>query len=254
MKKMTWRLAFALCLCVMMSQMAYADVYWETVTETKGMPQGMPPNMPKEMMKQFNKTETVKNYMSEKAFRSESGDTVTIMDFDAMMVYHLNPKDKTCTKMDLKAVANNEKMAGMVKEMQDSMKITPANESKKIAGYDCKKYQMSGMMGEGEYWVSKDVKGYEQYKTLSMKMQTVMGKTPMFTNMMGAVGKMDGFPVQTTMKVMGMTTISTLKQIEEKTADKNLFKVPEGYKISDMPMMDEAHQPPKMPMKKPKAN
>lgn len=248
------RLMIALFLCMIICQPVYADIYWETVTESKGMPQGMPPNMPKEMMKQFNKTETIKNYMSEKALRTESGDTITITDFETMMVYHLNPKDKTCTKIDLKSVANNEKMAGMMKQMQDSMKITPTDESKKIAGYECRKYQTSGMMGEGEHWMSKDVKGYEQYKTLGLKMQTVMGKTPMFANIMGTFGKMEGFPVQTTMNMMGINTTSTLKQIEEKTLDKNLFKVPDGYKMSDMPMMDEIKQRSEMPMKKPKAN
>lgn len=243
---MKWKCVLAVLLCVISVQAAYADLYWETVSESKGTPQGMPPNMPKEMMSQFNKTETVRNYLTEKAFRVETGDKITITDLDTMMSYHLNPKDKTVMKTDLKAMAQ---MGEMMKGMMDKIKITPTSETKKIAGYDCKKYQMSGM-GEGEYWVSEQVKGYKQYQDMGLKMQKIMGNSPMLKNLMATVGKAEGFPVQTAVKMMGITTTVTLKQIEEKSLDKNLFKVPDGYKITemgDMPM--GAHPPMKKPAK-----
>ncbi len=47
-------------------------------------------------------------------------------------------------------------------------------------------------------------------------------------------GKWDGFPVQTVMKVMGITTTTTLKTIEEKALSKDLFEIPKGYKMLDL--------------------
>jgi len=49
-------------------------------------------------------------------------------------------------------------------------------------------------------------------------------------NMAALMDQLDGFPVRTEMDFMGMTTETTLRQIEEKPLKPALFEVPAGYK------------------------
>ncbi len=222
---------------------AFADVYWETITETSGMamPPGMPKNLPKEAMEQMKKMsqpqkKLEKIYLTKNAYRMESPDGIMIMDFKTMIAYHLDPATKTYTKMDLNKMMkgkNRRHMRKMMGDMQNSIKITPTNETKKIAGYNCKKYLVEIMMTKGEYWISKDIDEYDEMKKLAENMKKVMKNHPMLGQMgMGPMmNRMDGFPVKTKMDTMGMTSTSTLKKIEKKSLDKSLFMVPKDYKL-----------------------
>jgi hypothetical protein len=122
-------------------------------------------------------------------------------------------------------------MKQMMEKMAGSMKVTPTNETKKIAGYQCKKVIVSIMGMNTDYWVSKDVKGYKELKKMGARMAEVAAKNPMLQNMniAGMVEKIDGFPVQMVMNVMGGKMVTTLKEIEEKSLNKKLFSVPKGY-------------------------
>ncbi|GBC62935.1 hypothetical protein DENIS_3919 [Desulfonema ishimotonii] len=237
------------CLCLtvlfflMILPTAWAGVYWESVVETRGVPQGMPSNMPKEVLAQFNKTEVTKNYVSTDASRSESRDSVLLMDFASLTICQISPSGRSYTQMDIRTMMGQGDMGKMVEEMKNSIKITPTDETRTVAGYKCRKYLVSMMMGQGEYWVSQEVPGYEQLREIGKKMQEFLEKNPMLRqmNVAGMMEQLNGFPVQTVMETMGMTTVTTLKRIEEKVLDKNLFKVPAGYKKVEMPTMPYAH-------------
>jgi len=86
-------------------------------------------------------------------------------------------------------------------------------------------------MSDGEYRVSKDVKGYQELKTLGAKAASIMDRNPMLKqfNIAGMSEKYDGFPVYTVSHVMGGTVQRTLKNIEQKPLDPALFSVPKDY-------------------------
>ena len=58
----------------------------------------------------------------------------------------------------------------MMKKMMGETRITPTNETKKIAGYNCKKYNMQVMMMQIEYWVTKEISHYEELKEIGENM------------------------------------------------------------------------------------
>ncbi len=237
------KLIITLLLCAVLTlgtlSAASAGIYWESTMKTEGMPQGMPANVPQEMKDQFNKTQTIKNYISEEGLRSETDEGVMIIDFDKKMLYQINPEVKSYIKRNLKELSGDKESQKMMEQMAGSMKVTPTDETKTVAGYPSRKYNVKMMMGEGVYWVTKDVKEYETLQKLSEKMNRAMGDNPLFRrlNMAVMMKEVEGFPVQTEMDMMGITTVTTLKHIEEKELDKKLFKVPAGYKEMDMRQM-----------------
>jgi hypothetical protein len=200
------------------STAAYGDLYWESEMVSGGVPAGLPSNLPKQMLDQFNKTETIKHYLTSYAYRTDTNDGIMIIEHDTMTMYHINIKDKTYTKVNMTSLMDNELGKGMVEGLAKEMKVTPTNETKKIAGYMCKKYNMTMMGSNNEFWISKDVKGYKEYTAFGKKMEKMFEKNPMLRKM-GMAGKWDGFPVQTVMNVMGITTTTTLKTIGYKMLD-----------------------------------
>jgi hypothetical protein len=223
-------LPLALLIFFTISTVAYGDLYWESEMLSGGVPAGLPSNLPKQMLDQFNKTETIKCYLTSYAYRTDTSDGIMIIEYDTMTMYHINIKDKTYTKVNVASSMDNERGKGMMEELAKEMKVTPTNETKKIAGYMCKKYNMTMMGGNNEFWISKDVKGYKEYTAFGKKMEKMFEKNPMMKKM-GMTGKWDGFPVQTVTNVMGITTTTTLKTIEEKALSKDLFEIPKGYKM-----------------------
>lgn len=224
-------------LVLMTSSAAMADLYWESDQETKGMP-GRP-----------DETRVIKTYLTAYASRTELEGQITIMNFDTKIMYHLNPKDKTYQQINMAEMGKPPEMKGekgqmqqqMMKNMMGNMQVTPTEETRQIAGYNCRKYLVSGMMMNSDYWLSKDVKGYEEVKEIGKKVAGVFDDNPMMKqmNIAGMMSQLDGFPVQTVMNVMKGTSTTTLKKIEKKTLDKSLFTIPAGYTQtqSKMPMM-----------------
>ena len=236
MKNRKWMLCLPLALMLFFTftPMTYADLYWESEVVSGGMPEGLPKDLPEQvrdqMMEQFKaKTETTKNYLTSYASRTETGDMIIIMEFDTMTIYQLDPRAKTYTKLNIMA-----EIGQMAEEMMKDMKVTPINETKEIAGYKCKKYNVAVMDMKSEHWLSKDVKGYKEFKAINEK---IFKKNPKLRQMnMGGMSGKEGFPVQTVSNVMGMKTITTLKKIEKKSLSKTLFKVPGGYKLKELKM------------------
>jgi len=230
-------LLFSVILTLMTASAAMADFYWESDQETKGMP-GRP-----------DETTVVKTYLTGYAFRTEREGQITIMNFDTKIMYHINPQAKTYQQINMAEMGKPPEMKDekgqmqqqMMKKMMGNIQVTPTQEIRQISGYNCQKYLVSGMMMNSDYWLSKDVKGYEEIKEIGKKIAGVFDENPMMKqmNIAGMMGQLDGFPVQMVMNIMKGTSTTTLKKIEKKSLDKSLFSVPEGYTQtqSKMPMM-----------------
>jgi hypothetical protein len=221
------KLVFGIMAILFIPGLAFADLYWESEQVTKGV-QG-----------QSDQTQIVKNYMTDYASRTEMEDRVTIMDFDKMVIYQLNPAAKTYVKNNMKDIGRPPGMKDeevkafqeMMRKMIGEVKVVPTNEKKKIAGYNCTKYELGMMATQSEYWLSKEVKGYEEMKTVGRKMAGVFDTNPMLKqmNIAAMMSQLDGFPVQMVTRLMGGTITSTLKKVDVKKLDKGLFEVPSGY-------------------------
>ncbi len=209
---------------------AKADLSWENENVSTNIPH------------QPNGTTIQKNYFTQNASRVELGNgKIMIIDYNAMKMYSLEPAAKTYTEIDINEMgmppnmspADKKKMGEMMGGMM-GIQITPTNETKTIEGYKCLKYNVNIAMMNGEYWVSKDVKGYQELKALGARVGSVMEKNPMLrqTNIAGMVEKLDGFPVQTVNHIMGGTVVSTLKKVEQKSVDPALFRVPKDYTLT----------------------
>ncbi|MHC1729686.1 MAG: DUF4412 domain-containing protein [Syntrophobacteraceae bacterium] len=226
--KLVFCLVFMALTAAFFASAAHADLYWENENISTGIPN------------QKNGTTLQKNYFTANASRIETGDgNVIISDYKSMNVYNLNTQAKSYTVMNMNDFGMP-KMSGPEKEQMSKMmgsmmaiQVTPTNETKTIAGYKCRKTNMTMAMVQGEYWVSKDVKGYEELRVVGAKLAAALDKNPMLRqmNVAGMIEKLDGFPVQTTNKVMGGTIVSTLKKVEQKSLDPALFVVPKDYAL-----------------------
>jgi hypothetical protein len=227
---------WALCLGIMAlfaglcAPSVNADLYFETENISTNIPN------------QTNGASTLKNYFTSNASRVElSSGKVYILDYNAMKLFSLDPKAKTYTELGIGKLPGlpDKSGAGKQKLMDEAItavlaiQVTPTDEMKTIEGYKCRKYNVNLGIVNGEYWVSKDVKGYQELKTLGAKGASIVDKNPMLRqfNIAGMVEKLDAFPVYTVNHVMGGTVQSTLKKIEQKPLDPALFRVPEDYTL-----------------------
>jgi hypothetical protein len=217
-------------LLMIFSPVAYGDLYWESVVTSGGVPEGLPKGLPEQvkqqMMAQFkDKQETVKNYLSSHGSRIDTKEDITIILFDDMTLYQLDPSTMTYVKIKMSEM--EESMGPLAKEMSEDAKVTATGETKTINGFKCEKYIMTVMGVENEQWLSRDVTGYSEYEKISKK---IMRDSPQFKKM-GLSGDLSGkgFPVRAVTSVMGMTTTTTLQKIEKTSLSKDLFKVPAGY-------------------------
>jgi hypothetical protein len=183
--------------------------------------------------------QTFKHYLTENASRTEMENEIAIMDFQQMMVYQIDPQNKTYTKMSLQDMGQMPGMEGqdgkemqeMMKQMMGSRKVTQTNQTRKVAGYTCKVVNVSFMMTDTEHCVSADVPHYEEIKAMGRKIGDQMSQNPIFKQMGIAemTEELGGFPVQIITRVMGGTQTTTLKTIKKMDMGDELFKVPADY-------------------------
>ncbi len=236
--KCAWGLWVALFMLFSAMPMAYADFYWEQEEDGAGI---------------------VKFYLAPDAFRMERGEMILISDFKANADYLLNPGSKTYSKSDLVKKEKGQKPtkdAAMLDKFRQmmKMKITPTNETGTVAGYNCKKYLMASGIIKSEIWVTKELDGYKEFKEIIEKQMKIRSKDPMLKqfDIGNMVTEMDGFPVQSktetdlgpmTAMLLGdkmpkkgkaampkKASTTMLKKFEKKTLNKEMFKVPKGYK------------------------
>lgn len=231
MKTLRW----TLCLGIMAlfgglcSFTAYADLYIETENVSTNLPH------------QSNGASTLKNYFNSTGSRVELGNgKVFILDYDSMKLFKLNPKAKTYKEMKIGKIpgipdvnVTHGQQKGIDEAIASIMaiQVVPTNETKTIQGYNCRKYCVSIPMVSGEYWVSKDVKGYEELRAIGAKVASVLERNPTLRqfDIAGMTDKLDGFPVYMVNHVMGGTVESTVRKVEQRPLDPALFRVPRDY-------------------------
>ncbi len=206
-------LLLAITLCLMVVPVAVADIYWEAVQVVDG-----PGRKPRKKI--------IRSYYTPTSSRMDIGENVMIADFRTMTGYVLNTEDKMYLEMNMNNV-------GKIPEgLKEDIQAVPTGETKRIAGYNCRRYKVTFMNRTYDQWLSKEVKGYRQLKEINDRLNTLVHQNPLFQ--MGIVGRMhklDGFPVQTVIKMGGgLTKVVTLRKVEEKPINPAVFRVPEGYK------------------------
>jgi len=208
---------------------AVADLYWESVQVNRGIP-GL-----------IDGQHVLKTYLTAKACRVETGREVLIFDFTLRLVYQLEPGPQTYTKLTLAALGAVPALPGVESEtVQDLMnrflggvQVIPTREEKTVSGHRCRKFLFSFMLIRGEVWASKQVKAFPEFIRNGQIMAQVLRDSPLLQSMdfAGMLGQLDGFPVEVIFFMAGGHSTTTLKKIEQRPLEPDLFQVPRGYSL-----------------------
>jgi hypothetical protein len=228
----TMALVFAGLFCLAGLGTSAADLYLESEQVTQGIP-GQPDGKG-----------IIRLYLSLDATMTDLGDVATIIDMQEKMLYELDLEAKTYRRTEIDKVVGipglgadaqdlerNPLFQAMVKSMVDSFKVTPTDEVKTIAGYECRKHIVQVMQSSSDYWVTKDFEGYEELRAISDKSARLFMNNPLMKqiNIAAMMNALDGLPVHSVTRMMGGTITTTLKKMERKTLDPKYFTVPAGF-------------------------
>lgn len=208
------RIIFCILIFFLSAPIAYGDVYWEADQVVRGIPG------------RADKHTTIRNYFTPTACRSDIGENITIADFDAMTGYVISSGDRMYFKVDM----YNE---GIIDpSLRQEIDVTPTNETRHIAGYRCRKYNVRFMGRSYEEWLSKDVPAYRELRAVNEQLAPLMREHPLFQmSIIGRMHKLDGFPVKTVMNLDGgVVKTITLRKVSTKDLSRSVFTVPKGYR------------------------
>jgi hypothetical protein len=205
---------------------------------------------------------TEENFAISKMFKMvKTGGTndgsIIITRLDKQLFWTLNPEKKTYTEMtfdDMEKMVSNgsaqmdkmkEQMKNMPEEQRKMMEkmmgtqndqpveVKKTGETKSVAGYKCTKF--IAFRGEEEVmslWVTKDLTGFgplmADWKEFAQRMSAMTarfskGSSDMYKNI-------DGFPMETTIKIMNNTVTTTVTKVEKRSIPPTEFDIPAGYK------------------------
>ena len=236
------------------SASAFAQgLYWQSTTEAAGS-KGTEESyaMPK-MFKMVRNSET-------------RNGSIMIFRLDKQLFWNVNQEEKTYSEItfsDMEKMAGRsaERMAAMkerMKEMPEEQRkmmekmmggndqpveVKKTAETKTISGYKCTKFLV--LRGKEEMmslWVTDQLKEFKplmaDWKSVSERMSALTagfakGIADIYT-------KINGFPMQTTLSMMGQTATTIVTRVEKRSLSASEFEVPAGYtKVwSEMEKMD----------------
>ncbi|HEX7367816.1 MAG TPA: DUF4412 domain-containing protein [Pelobium sp.] len=214
-KHLKTTLLFAVCIAFTIMAKAQKVIKEGVVTYT--VEYDLPPNqqsmaamLPKEFKVNFKG-----NYSQ---FKMDMGMFSTLIILD-------NNTNETLTLTDVPmqnkkiAVKMNQSEAEQMREMQSGEQdydVTETTETKKIAGYNCKKYILKDKAegSETELWATTEIQIPASALTSSIK-------------------KINGVPVAFSNKANGMHTKLTLKSISEESVPDINLTIPAGYETMD---------------------
>ena len=233
MKKRIHRIAaLVLGFLLIPAAMVWGGVYFETLEKSAGIPG------------QNEGTRILKQYLSDSALRIEAPDRITIVDVNSLIVYDLDPATKKYVATDIKKIGNMTDVLGeqggnllndFMKELgAQQQTVTPTDETATIAGFKCRKYLVNHMMAQGEYWLSDQVEGVEEFQKFGKTAATALDQYPLFKqlNVYSIFAQLDGFPVKSVTQIMGGVNETTLIKSKRQKMDPALFTVPSDYKKS----------------------
>ncbi len=200
-------------------------------------------------------TDTSVYWMSGKNARVDESDSASyIINGETGVMYMLNHKSKTSTLIEPDALgkliraqggddsASMAQAKGMMEMMKVKAVVTPTEETKKIGDYNCKKWiyniEIAMTTTTTVAWVSDEVPvNINQFMRLSQSMKAFL---PGFDEAAKELEKMSGFIVSSSTEAnfMGVDikSTSTLLAVEEVKTTADLFTVPEGYTVAELPM------------------
>ena len=240
------------CLIFLLAASAAGQgLYWES--STSGGP----------LKDQTNVSQT---YAMPKMFMIVSQAKVMILRMDQEKIYDVDPAKQTYSEMtfaDMEAYAKKagdkmaafrEKIKNMPPEQKKQMEalgammgggadspvdIKATGEKKTISGFSCAQYVMSrGGKEIMTMWVTKDVTGFDNLRKDWLEFGKRMATLTNMSGLGDAYQKMDGFPMETDVDMMGkMTTVVT--KVEKRSTPASEFSVPAGYTKTESPMMQK---------------
>lgn len=226
-------------------------LYWESTTT--GGPLG-------------DKGNLSQNYAMPKMFKIVNATKVMILRMDQEKIYDVDPAKHTYSEMTFadmenyakkagdKMAAFKEKIKNMPPEQRQKMEslsammgggndapveIKATGETKTVSGFACKKYVMTRSGKDlATMWVTPDVSGFAGLRKDWMEFGKRMATLTNMTGLGEAYQKMDGFPMETEMDMMGKMT-TTVTKVEKRSTPAGEFSVPAGYTKVDSPMMEK---------------
>jgi hypothetical protein len=117
---------------------------------------------------------------------------------------------------------------GMGGASKSKIEVTNTGEKKTISGYSCVKYILKEDGKEfGTIWTTSGLAGYDAMKKDMKKFsERLMAQMPKGKELVDAMKKIEGFPIQTTLG----NVVSTVTKVEKKAIARSEFEVPAGYK------------------------
>lgn len=186
------------------------------------------------------KTEVSEWWLGEGVMATHSPDTSVILDTKAKRMLMLNHDEKSYIETglppDLAKLMPPETaqaMSAMMAKMQVS--VERAGTTRKVAGLETVAYNvtinMMGMPMVSTYWVAE--KGlpfdWKKYQDLNAQLAQISMKGS--EAMMKEMAKIQGFPLATEVKIMGMNVVTETTGIQtDATPKADTYQVPAGYK------------------------
>jgi uncharacterized protein DUF4412 len=176
--------------------------------------------------------------------RRDEGDTSMILRLDRDRLFILHHQEKTYNEVALpvdfvRLMPKEKENLGTLwaEKMKLTVKLTPAQETKKINSWTARRAQMDiasamGMKIATTLWLSKEIADYAVLNKLSA---TLAALQPGAVEWSQKLAQMDGFPVlkEDDVDAMGarFKTREELVSVETKTAPVNLWDPPAGYTV-----------------------
>ena len=184
------------------------------------------------MMGQPASEAVTEQYILGNKVKMVDGETVTILTQKDMIA--INHKDRTYSIADLSAFGQ---MAAMVDMQFANFSVTKTGQTEKVGKWNTEVYKASlNMMGatmEMVFNVCKDIS--YPIDMIYKQQMNMFPNAKNLQNMVKEMKKLDGFPVRTTINVMGMSTITEVVEVKKMSMSKSDFEIPTGYKKIDAP-------------------
>jgi Domain of unknown function (DUF4412) len=244
-----------LCLALLLAGSAFSQgLYWESTTT------GGPLK---------DKANISQTYAMPKMFKIVNTQGVMILRMDQEKIYNVDIAKKTYSEMtfaEMEAYAKKasekmaqfrEKIKNLPPEQRKQMEamggmmgagaegpvdVSATGEKRTISGFACTRYIMK--RGDKEMmtlWVTKDVTGYDNLRRDLMEFGKRTAALMNMTGMSEAYQKIDGFPMETDMDMMGKMTMVVTK-VEKRSTAAGEFNVPAGFTKTDSPLAGKPGQ------------
>jgi hypothetical protein len=241
-EKLMKKLSFALCLLLVLSGIAGADVYIKSKSHTDAFSM-MGQNQPA-------KDETIEQWIGDDKFAHISPEINSIVDMKKNVMYLINHQEKSYVEaplpLDFTKLLPAEMAQMMAGMMKMTVSVTPNGQTKTIGQWKCSGYdasvQMMMMPIKIAIWASTDVP-IDMEKFSKIYANVIKAQLRLDDAAMNEVMKIKGYWIatETTAEMMGakMRTTTEVIEINKKSPDASVYTVPAGYTKKDKLSMQD---------------